>query len=83
MADPGGPGDGSESRHFESIVERLQVSDPHLGRRRRGRWSLAIGVTLCVAAVALIALGGVKGAVLAAGPWILGLVLVVRSRSRQ
>jgi hypothetical protein len=76
VADPG------EEERFEDIVERLQVSDPHFGEnRRRGRWTLIVGVALCVGAVALIALGGVEGAVLAFVPWIVGLVLVVRSRS--
>ena len=63
-----------EARRFQEIVAHLRV-------RRPGRTTLRLGVALCLMAVALITFGGVEGAVIAVIPWILGLILVVRSRA--
>ena len=63
-----------EDRRFAEIVSELRG-------RRRGRASLLAGITLCLIAGALIAFGGVKGAVLAVLPWLVGIILVVRSRA--
>lgn len=85
-----GGGDGvaeaDESRDFARIVAPLEHHDPRFApqpsarRRRRSRVFLATGVLLCVAAVLLITLGGVKGAVLAFFPWLAGMIFVIRSR---
>jgi hypothetical protein len=69
---------------FEEIVAGLR-DDPHFALPRRARSgsrvALAVGVLLCVTAAALVAVGGVRGAVLAVLPWIAGIILVLRSRS--
>jgi hypothetical protein len=67
-------GDPEEDRRFAEIVAGFRV-------RRRGRLSLLLGVALCLAAVALIVFGGVTGTVLAVLPWLVGIVLVIRSRA--
>ena len=76
--------DKDESRRFEEIVAGLRQEDPRFAagapRRSRGRVSLAAGIALCAVAAGLVALGGVKGAVLAVLPWLIGLVLVFKSR---
>ncbi len=78
--------ENDESRAFARIVSQLRRDDPRFaadqpaGRRRRARVLLLIGLLLCAAAVSLIAFGGPKGAVIAILPWILGLVMVIRSR---
>ncbi len=78
--------DPEESRRFADIAARLGADDPRFASpaqtraRARSRRMFALGVALCLLAGALITFGGVKGAVIAAFPWILGLVLVVRSR---
>jgi len=77
--------DKDESRRFEEIVAGLRQEDPRFAaaaprRRSRGRVSLASGIALCAVAAGLVALGGVKGAVLAVLPWLIGLVLVFKSR---
>lgn len=66
--------DPDEERRFAEIVEQFRVE-------RRGRIILFLGVALCLGAVALIAFGGPKGAVLAVVPWLLGIVLAIRSRA--
>jgi len=66
--------DPDEERRFAEIVEQFRV-------QRRGRIILVVGVVLCLGAVALIAFGGIKGAALAVVPWLLGIVLVIRSRA--
>jgi hypothetical protein len=63
-----------EDRQFAEIVAELRG-------RRRGRVSLVAGIALCLIAGALITFGGVEGAVLAVFPWLVGIVLVVRSRA--
>lgn len=63
-----------EDRRFAEIVADLRG-------RRRGRASLLTGIALCLIAGALITFGGVKGAVLAVLPWLVGIILVVRSRA--
>jgi hypothetical protein len=78
--------DPEESRRFADIVARLGAEDarfatPEQARARaRNRRLFIAGLVLCLAAGALITFGGVKGAVLAAIPWILGIILVVRGR---
>jgi MFS superfamily sulfate permease-like transporter len=79
--------DPDESRRFADIVSRLGAEDARFAtpaqaraRTRSHRLFLA-GLVLCLLAGGLIAFGGVKGAVLAAIPWILGIILVVRGRS--
>ncbi len=78
--------DPEESRRFSDIVARLGEEDPRFASpaqaraRARSRRVFLVGLALCLVAVALIAFGGVKGAVIAVFPWLLGLVLVVRSR---
>ena len=80
------PADPEESRRFSDIAARLGAEDPRFATpaqaraRARNRRVFVVGLALCLTAVALIAFGGVKGALLAAFPWIVGLVLVVRSR---
>lgn len=75
-----------EARRFSDIVARLGADDPRFASpaqaraRARSRRLFVTGLLLCLLAGGLIAFGGVKGAVLAAFPWILGIVLVVRSR---
>lgn len=81
--------ESDESRAFARIVAQLRREDPRFStaetdsRRRPGRLALLIGIALCVAAVLLISLGGPKGAVLALPPWLAGMILVIRSRSRH
>lgn len=70
------PDADDEARRFQEIVAQFRV-------HRRGRTMLLLGISLCLIAVALITFGGVKGAVIAVIPWILGLILVVRSRARH
>jgi hypothetical protein len=76
--------DKNESRRFEEIVAGLR-KDPRFALPRRvpaaDRVSLAIGVLLCVTAAALVAVGGVRGAILAVVPWVAGIILVLRSRA--
>jgi hypothetical protein len=78
--------DPDEARRFSDIVARLGAEDPRFATkaqaraRARGRLLFAAGLVLCLLAGGLVAFGGVKGAVLAAIPWILGLVLVVQGR---
>ena len=81
--------DPDESRRFSDIVARLGAEDPRFAtpaqtraRARRRRLFLA-GLLLCLVAGGLIAFGGVKGAVLAVIPWILGIILVVRGRREE
>jgi hypothetical protein len=66
--------DPDEDRRFAEIVAEFRA-------RRRGRLSLLLGITLCLAAVALIIFGGVTGTVLAVVPWLLGIIVVIRSRA--
>ena len=68
--------DPDEERRFAEIVAEFRA-------RRRARIVMLTGIALCLAAVALITFGGVEGAVLAVIPWILGIVLVIRSRTRR
>lgn len=70
--------DPDEQRRFEEIVAPLR---PRRTPRSRGRLSLVAGIALCLAALLLITLGGVRGAVIAVVPWFLGLILVIRSKS--
>ncbi|WP_189079459.1 hypothetical protein [Mangrovihabitans endophyticus] len=70
--------DESERLAFERIVENLRRDT---SQRRRARLRLVVGVALCLTAAALITFGGIKGAVIAVIPWLIGLVLVVRSRA--
>jgi hypothetical protein len=76
-----------ESRTFARIVSQLRredprfAADPSAARRRRSRVLLLTGLALCAAAVLLIAFGGPKGAVIALGPWLAGLIAVIRSRA--
>ncbi len=78
--------DPEESRRFADIVARLGAEDrrfatPAQARARlRARLVFLTGLALVLLAVALVAFGGVRGAVLAAVPWLLGIVLVVRGR---
>ena len=78
--------DPDESRRFSDIVAHLGADDPRFATpaqaraRTRGRRMFVAGLLLCLLAGALVAFGGVKGAVLAVLPWILGIVLVVRGR---
>lgn len=74
--------DPRESEEFERIVSELRATDPQLGRSwwRRNAMLLA-GLALCAVAVTLVAVGGVEGVVIAVLPWLLGLFLVIRSRS--
>ena len=81
--------DPDESRRFSDIVARLGAEDPRFAtpaqaraRARRRRLFVA-GLLLCLVAGGLIAFGGVKGAVLAVIPWILGIILVVRGRREE
>ena len=80
MADP------EDNRRFEDIVARLHAEDPgftsafHEPRKPPGRVPLIIGVVLCLGAIALLAFGGVKGAVLAVIPWLAGMAFVLRGR---
>ena len=67
--------DPEEERRFAEIVAEFRA-------RRRARVVLLAGIALCLAAIALIAFGGVEGAVLAVIPWLAGLILVVRGRAR-
>jgi hypothetical protein len=46
----------------------------------RGRLLLITGIALCLIAIGLILFGGVKGAVYAVLPWLLGMFCVVKSR---
>ena len=79
--------DDDESRAFARIVSQLRRDDPRFAeqgspaRRRRARIMLLIGVVLCAVAVLLIAVGGPEGAVIALAPWLVGLILVIRSRA--
>jgi hypothetical protein len=79
--------ESDESRTFARIVSQLRRDDPRFaagesgGHRRRARIMLLAGLTLCVAAVLLIALGGPKGAVIAFFPWLAGMIAVIRSRA--
>jgi hypothetical protein len=66
--------DPDEDRRFAEIVAEFRA-------RRRGRLSLLLGITLCLAAVALMLFGGVRGTVLAVIPWLIGIILVIRSRA--
>jgi hypothetical protein len=68
--------DPDEERRFAEIVAEFRA-------RRRARVVLLAGVALCLAAIALIAFGGVEGAVLAVIPWLVGIIMVVRSRARH
>jgi fatty acid desaturase len=78
--------DPDESRRFLDIVARLGADDPRFATpaqaraRARRRLLFVAGLVLCLVAGGLVAFGGVKGAVLAAIPWILGLILVVQGR---
>jgi hypothetical protein len=79
--------DNDESRAFARIVSQLRREDPRFAAgeagagKHRGRTLLLIGITLCAAAVLLIAFGGPKGAVIALLPWLAGMIAVIRSRS--
>ena len=73
--------DPDEQRRFEEIVAPLRPRRPP--RRAPGRLSLLAGLALCLIALLLITLGGVRGAVIAVLPWFLGIVLVIRSRTRR
>ena len=66
----------NEERAFQEIVAHFRV-------RQRGRVTLFIGIALCVGAAALITFGGVSGAVLAVIPWLVGIIMVIRSRTWQ
>jgi hypothetical protein len=68
--------DPDEERRFAEIVAEFRAG-------RRARVVLLAGVALCLAAIALIAFGGVEGAVLAVIPWLVGIIMVVRSRARH
>jgi hypothetical protein len=70
--------DPDESRRFEEIVSHLR--DEESRPKHPGRTLLIIGTVLCLCAVGLILFGGVKGAVYAVAPWLLGLFCVVKSR---
>ena len=76
-----------ESRAFARIVAQLRREDARFAAgsrapgKRRAQILLLIGIVLCGAAVLLITLGGAKGAVLAIGPWLAGLIAVIRSRA--
>jgi hypothetical protein len=66
--------DPEEERRFAEIVAEFRA-------QRRARLTLLLGIVLCLAAIVLITLGGIEGAVLAVIPWVLGIIIVVRSRS--
>ena len=68
--------DRDDERQFAEIVGQLRS-------RQRARRVLAAGIALCVVALLLITLGGVKGAIFAVVPWILGLILVIRGNNRR
>lgn len=68
--------DQDDERQFAEIVAQLRS-------RQRARRVLVVGIALCVLALLLITLGGVKGAVVAVVPWILGLILVIRGNNRR
>ena len=68
--------DPDDERQFAEIVGQLRA-------RTRARRVLAAGIALCLIALLLITLGGVKGAVYAVIPWILGLILVIRGNRRS
>lgn len=61
---------------FDEIVAKLRRET---SARRRTLLLRTSGVLLVLGAFALILFGGVEGAVYAVAPWIIGLVLVVRS----
>jgi hypothetical protein len=66
--------DPEEERRFAEIVAEFRA-------QRRARLTLLLGIVLCLAAIVLITLGGIEGAVLAVIPWVPGIIIVVRSRS--
>ena len=74
-----------EARAFDHIASQLRRDDPRFAeenppaRRRRGRIMLLTGVALCAVAVLLIAVGGPGGAVIALLPWLVGMIVVIRS----
>jgi fatty acid desaturase len=68
--------DPDDERQFAEIVAQLRS-------RTRARRVLIAGIVLCLVALLLITLGGVKGAVFAVIPWLLGLILVIRGSSRR
>ncbi|AGZ41763.1 hypothetical protein [Actinoplanes friuliensis] len=73
--------DDAENRRFGDIAARLR--DEGVGRpapRRRRPWALIAGVVFVAAAILLLAFGGVKGAVLAIVPWLLGMACVLKGR---
>jgi hypothetical protein len=81
--------DDEESRAFARIVSQLRREDPRFAggharnRPRRARIMLLTGLLLIAGAVLLITLGGPKGAVIALPPWLVGMILVIRSRARN
>jgi len=66
-------------RDFDEIVAGLQA-DQRQRRRRRG--TLFTGVFFVAVAIALLLAGGVKGAVYAILPWLIGMFLVIKGRPR-
>ncbi|AGL17993.1 DUF3040 domain-containing protein [Actinoplanes sp. N902-109] len=77
-------GKGEDS--FEDIVANLHREDPGFTaafqeeRRPPGRAPMVIGAVLCLIALAMLAFGGVKGAVLSVLPWLAGMVCVLKGR---
>jgi len=78
--------DPDDNRRFDDIVKRLHAEDPgftaafHEPRKPPGPVPLIIGAVLCLGAIALLAFGGVKGAVLAVIPWVLGMAFALKGR---
>ena len=66
-------------RDFDEIVAALQADRR---RRRRSRITLSTGVACVAVAIALLLAGGVKGAVYAILPWLIGMFLVIKGRPR-
>jgi hypothetical protein len=70
--------DPEESRRFDEIVAHLRAEG--FRPEHRGRLLLTAGIVLCLTALGLILFGGVKGAVYAVLPWLVGMFCVVKSR---
>lgn len=75
-----------DARRFDEIVAHLHDEDPgftaafHEERPPPARAWTWVGAVFCLAALLMLAFGGVKGAVLAVLPWLIGMGCVLKGR---
>ncbi|WP_305783123.1 DUF3040 domain-containing protein [Symbioplanes lichenis] len=79
--------DPDDARRFDDIVARLHHEDPGFTsafqeepHRKPGRTRMLIGIGFCLVALGMLAFGGVKGAVLAVLPWLVGMACVLKGQ---